>query len=60
MRTPNIDALDGQGMQFTRAFTATAMCAPMRQQLYTGIFPVRNGAYPNHSQIKPGVKTLPS
>ncbi|MCP5110948.1 MAG: sulfatase-like hydrolase/transferase, partial [bacterium] len=31
--TPNIDALAGQGMRFTGAFTATAMCAPMRQQL---------------------------
>ncbi len=58
--TPNIDRLASQGMRFTRAFTATAMCAPMRQQMYTGIFPVRNGAYPNHSRIKPGIKTLPS
>ena len=46
-------------MRFERAFTATAMCAPMRQQMYTGIFPVRNGAYPNHSQSKPGVKSIP-
>jgi len=58
--TPNIDRLAGQGIRFTRAFTATAMCAPMRQQMYTGIFPVRNGAYPNHSQIKPGIRTWPS
>ncbi len=58
--TPNIDRLAREGMRFTRAFTATAMCAPMRQQMYTGIFPVRNGAYPNHSQIKPGIKTWPS
>ncbi len=60
VRTPNIDRLASEGVRFTRAFTATAMCAPMRQQMYTGIFPVRNGAYPNHSQIKPGIKTLPS
>ncbi|MCP5112166.1 MAG: sulfatase, partial [bacterium] len=60
VRTPNIDRLAAQGVRFTRAFTGTAMCAPMRQQLYTGMFPVRNGAYPNHSRIKPGVKTLPT
>lgn len=56
--TPNIDRLAEQGMRFTRAFTATAMCSPTRQQLYTGIFPVRNGAYPNHSQVKKGTKSL--
>ena len=57
---PNIGSLAGRSVLFNRAFTATAMCAPMRQQMYTGIFPVRNGAYPNHSQIKPGIKTWPS
>ena len=59
VRTPNIDRLAGQGMRFTRAFTGTAMCAPMRQQMYTGLFPVRNGAYPNHSKTKPGTRSLP-
>lgn len=57
-RTPNIDRLAREGMRFTHAFTATAMCSPTRQQLYTGIFPVRNGAYPNHSQVKPGTRSV--
>ncbi len=29
-----------------------------RQQLYTGLFPVRNGAYPNHSRVRPGTKSI--
>ena len=58
VKTPNIDRLAKQGMRFTRAFTATAMCAPTRQQLYTGIFPVRNGAYPNHSRVYDGTKSI--
>ncbi len=58
VRTPNIDRLATEGMRFTHAFTATAMCAPTRQQLYTGIFPVRNGAYPNHSRVKSGTKSV--
>ena len=57
--TPNIARLASQGMRFEHAYTATAMCAPMRQQLYTGIFPVRNGAYPNHSRTKDGVRSIP-
>jgi N-sulfoglucosamine sulfohydrolase len=58
VRTPNIDRLAGQGMRFTHAFTATAMCAPTRAQLYTGLFPVRNGAYPNHSRVYKGTKSI--
>ena len=58
VKTPNIDHLASEGLRFDRAFTATAMCAPTRQQLYTGIFPVRNGAFPNHSKVKPGTKSL--
>jgi len=58
VKTPNIDRLASEGMKFNLCFTATAMCAPTRQQLYTGIFPVRNGAYPNHSKVKPGTKSM--
>jgi arylsulfatase A-like enzyme len=58
VKTPNIDQLAREGMRFTRCFTATAMCAPTRQQLYTGLFPIRNGAYPNHSQVYPGTRGI--
>ena len=58
VNTPNIDSLAQEGLRFDRAFTATAMCAPTRQQLYTGIFPVRSGAFPNHSKVKAGTKSL--
>ena len=58
VRTPNMARLAREGMCFDAMFTATAMCAPTRQQLYTGIYPVRNGAYPNHSRVYDGVKSL--
>lgn len=58
VKTPNIDALAKEGMRFTRCFTATAMCSPTRQQLYTGLYPVKSGAYPNHSQVKSGTKSM--
>ena len=58
INTPNIDRLAADGLKFNRAFTSTAMCAPTRQQLYTGIFPVRSGAFPNHSSVKPGTRSL--
>jgi uncharacterized sulfatase len=60
VRTPALARFAREGMCFDRMFTATAMCAPTRQQLYTGLYPVRNGAYPNHSRIHDGVLTLPA
>ena len=56
--TPHIDALASQGMRLTHAFTGTAMCAPSRQQLYTGLYPVRSGAFPNHGQVTEGTRSL--
>ena len=58
VKTPNIDHLAREGMRFNLAFTSTAMCAPTRQQMYTGLYPVKSGAYPNHSKVKPGTKSL--
>jgi uncharacterized sulfatase len=59
IRTPHIDALAARGMRFTRAFTSTAMCTPSRSQLYTGLYPQKNGAHGNHMPVKAGVKSLP-
>ena len=58
VKTPHLAELAAQGMKFNRCFTATAMCAPTRQQLYTGLFPVRNGAWPNHSRVYEGTKSV--
>ena len=59
IHTPNIDHLAKEGLRFNLAFTPTAMCSPSRSALYTGLYPHRNGCHPNHSRIKPGIKTLP-
>jgi N-sulfoglucosamine sulfohydrolase len=56
--TPNLQKLADQGMRFDNMFTATAMCSPARQMLFTGLFPVRSGAFPNHSQVRPGVQSI--
>lgn len=56
--TPNIQKLAYQGVSFDNMFTSTAMCAPTRQQLMTGLFPARSGAFPNHSRVYDGVKSF--
>lgn len=57
--TPRLDALRAQGMYLRQASCMTAMCAPARTQLYTGLGPVRSGAFPNHSAVREGVRGLP-
>lgn len=58
-RTPHIDALAAEGMRLTRCFQAAPMCSPTRHNLYTGLYPVRSGAYPNHTFVQPGVQSVP-
>jgi len=59
VKTPNLDRLAAQGMRLTRCYTPAPVCSPARQALYTGLFPVKSGAYPNHAIVKPGIKSLP-
>ena len=59
-KTPHLDKLADGGMKLTRFYSSSAVCAPVRQALLTGMYPVRSGAYPNHSVVKKGTRTLPS
>jgi len=56
--TPNIDRLATEGMRFTQCFQAAPMCSPTRHNIYTGLYPVKSGAYPNHTFAKPGTKSV--
>ena len=58
-KTPHLDRLATEGLKLTGFFSPASVCAPVRQALLTGLYPVRSGAYPNHSHVKPGTKSLP-
>ena len=58
VKTPNIDQLAREGMVFKRAYLSMAMCNPCRSELYTGLYPARNGACWNHSACRPGTKSI--
>jgi N-sulfoglucosamine sulfohydrolase len=58
--TPNIDALACEGMKFTRAYSTASVCTPARSALYTGMYPIKNGAHPNHSGLKEGITSMPN
>ena len=57
-KTPNIDRLAREGKRFTQCFQAAPMCSPTRHNLYTGLYPVKTGAYPNHTFAIEGTKSI--
>lgn len=57
-KTPNLVKLATEGMQFSRCFQTAPMCSPTRHNIYTGIYPVKSGAWPNHTCVYPGTKSI--
>lgn len=57
-KTPNIDHLAKEGMRFKQCFQAAPMCSPTRHNIYTGLYPVKSGAYPNHTFVKTGTRSV--
>ncbi len=58
IETPNIDRLAAQGLTFDRAYLSIAMCNPCRTELYTGLYPFRNGSSWNHSAARDGTRSV--
>ena len=56
--TTNVDKLADEGMRFTNFYTAQAICAPARSQIFTGKYPLKNGCMANHLPVKPDVKSV--
>ncbi|QDT36638.1 sulfatase family protein [Stratiformator vulcanicus] len=58
VKTPHIDRLATDGMSLSGMFTPAPTCSPCRHALYTGLYPVRSGAYPNHAKVDPATRSL--
>jgi len=52
--TPNIDRLAREGMLYKHAFATTAVCAPSRHALITGMYPTSNYAFHMRNQSRTG------
>lgn len=50
LKTPNMDRIAAQGVQFTNAYATSATCTPSRYSLLTGDYPWRN----KRAQVLPG------
>ena len=57
-KTPNLSRLAGEGMLFNSCYQAASMCSPTRHNLYTAIYPIHSGSYPNHTFANLGSKSI--
>lgn len=56
--TPHLEQLAAEGMKFNRCFQTSPMCSPTRHTIYTGLYPVKSGAYTNHSHAYDHVQSV--
>lgn len=57
-QTPNIDKFATEGILFTNCYQAASMSSPTRHNLLTGLWPVKTGAYPNHTMAEEGTLSI--
>lgn len=57
-RTPHIDRLAKEGMKFRNAFCTSAICAPSRASVMTGLYAHKHGVIDNYTDIKEGTPLL--
>lgn len=58
VHTPSLDQLATEGLLTTTMFTPATTCSPSRHALYTGLYCVRAGAWPNHTRVYEGTKSM--
>ncbi len=51
IKTPHINRLAEEGVQFEQAFVSFPLCTPFRASLFTGKYAHSTGCYANHLQI---------
>ncbi|MFN3650676.1 MAG: sulfatase [Armatimonadota bacterium] len=55
VRTPHLDRLASQSLQFTRGYTPSSLCCPSLASIITGQYPHQHGVTSNDPPIPPGM-----
>ncbi len=58
VHTPNLDRLRRESMHLLGMFSPATTCSPARHALLTGLYPIRSGAFPNHTRAYDGTKSV--
>lgn len=59
-KSPNIDRIANEGVNFRSYFVTTSFCTPSRSSMVTGLYGHNNGAIDNSSEIYDSLPTLAS
>ena len=58
VKTPHLDALSRESLNFTLAVSNCPVCSPYRGSLITGQYPLTNGIFVNDVPLDPGAVTM--
>ena len=58
VKTPNIDRLEKESINFTHALSGVPVCCPMRASLLTGQRPLTHGVFMNDVSLNPNANSI--
>ncbi len=59
LKTPNMDRMAHEGVQFSNSFVTTSLCSPSRASILTGLFAHNHGVVDNYHEVDAGLTFFP-
>jgi len=59
LKTPNIDRIANEGVNFRNAFSTTSLCSPSRASLLSGLYAHRHGVTNNFTEFPAALDSFP-
>jgi arylsulfatase A-like enzyme len=60
LKTPHIDSIANEGVNFRNAFSTTSLCSPSRASLLSGLYAHKHGVTNNFTELPSDVPSFPS